>query len=328
MLAIKGKHPINKSLVEFSVPYHKKDLLRLLPGRSDVFMAIPFIRWRFVFDSEWHVPAALWRSVFGKTLRETVCVTGQSLCADCLLRKRCAYPRWFEPAAPQSPAPLGVSDSPPMPYTLFVPPSEATSFEITVFGAAALADSALMVAVIERAAKRGIGKSRRSLRLVSAKAFLSSEATPFLPDGFTANPLPAPVSSVGNRVSIALRSPLRLQVKGNMLTENSFSAAEFTRAVLRRITLLHWAYGIASLPPVPLAATEGVSLASDQLLWQAGERYSARQEKLIPLDGLVGTFALTGSGVSSLMPWLEIGQWTQTGKATTQGLGQFGLIAS
>lgn len=314
--------------MEITVPHHSEDLLTRSPCRSDVFITIPFIRWRLIFDGGQNVSATLWRSVFGKTLRESVCVTGQSRCSGCLLHKRCAYPRWFEPVAPNSSAPLGVSDSPPMPYALFTPPSEDSALEITVFGAAALADSALMLAVIERAARKGIGKSRRSLRLVSAEAFLSPAATQFLPDGFTANSLPTPVPLAENKVSIALQSPLRLQVKGKVMTENSFSAAEFTRALLRRITLLHWAYGIGSLPPVPLAATEDVSLSSEHVFWQVGERYSARQEKLIPLDGLVGTFALTGSGVSTLMPWLEIGQWTQTGKATTQGLGQFGLIAS
>jgi hypothetical protein len=312
--------------MEFVAPQHTEELLTPYLSGSDLFRAIPFIRWRLVFDGRRRVSAALWRSVFGKTLREWVCVTGQSRCDGCLLRKRCAYPRWFEPIAPNTPAPLGVSDSPPMPYTLFVPPSEDTVLEITVFGATAMADSALLLSVIELAARNGIGKARQQLNLLSAEAFLCSEARAFLPDGFTASPLPANFFSKENGVAIELQSPLRLQTKGKVMTERTFSAEDFIRALLRRITLLHWVYGIGSLSPVPLAAIEDVHLSSEHLSWQVGERYSARQAKLVPLDGLIGTFTLLGSGIQTLMPWLEIGQWTQTGKATTQGLGKYALI--
>ncbi|ANJ66665.1 hypothetical protein A9404_04075 [Halothiobacillus diazotrophicus] len=213
-----------------------------------------------------------------------------------------------------------------MPFAFYAPSVEAGVLEFSVFGAPAVADSPLMLSVLEQAAGNGIGKVRHAYRLRSAHARIFPAAASCLPDGLSADALPDLPPFGGHAVEVRLLSPLRLQVKGRVMSVEDFSAAEFLRALLRRITLLHWSYGTAALPPVPLPAIDEVTSSAEQLRWQTGARYSARQAQRIPLDGLVGSFNLSGPGLRELWPWLYIGQWTQVGKSVTQGLGQFTLI--
>ena len=52
---------------------------------------------------------------------------------------------------------------------------------------------------------------------------------------------------------------------------------------------------------------------------------SSRQNTLMELGGLLGTFELSGSELATLWPALWWGQWVHTGKGTTFGLGAYRL---
>ncbi len=273
-------------------------------------------------------PATVWRSVLGRALRGSVCITDQASCTGCLLRRTCAYPRLFEPDTPSREPPFGTSPPPPTPYSLCSEAAPgATHLQLRLFGGWAVGMTPLLLAVLSRAGKRGLGRERRCYVLTGVESLAATgHWQPWdsaeLPNGLpTAPPCPA-------RTEIILVSPLRLQRAGRILSAQEITARDFGLALLRRIQLLCWAHSEDTAPTPPLNALDELRLLRTDLHRQPGTRYSAHQRRNVPLDGPVGCLEFGGSGLSALWPWLWAGQWTQLGKGATQGLGVYRLQAA
>ena len=69
-----------------------------------------------------------------------------------------------------------------------------------------------------------------------------------------------------------------------------------------------------------------VALSDADLRWHDWTRYSARQDALIQMGGLVGTFTLPSAVLAPFWPCLWLGQWTHLGKGAVMGLGRYRLI--
>ena len=59
--------------------------------------------------------------------------------------------------------------------------------------------------------------------------------------------------------------------------------------------------------------------------WHEWTRYSARQDTLLQMGGLVGSFALPGAALAPFWSCLWAGQWTHAGKGAVMGLGRYRL---
>lgn len=273
-------------------------------------------------------PANIWRSAFGPALRDAVCVTGQPNCAGCLLGAQCAWPRMYQPIT--DPAkdvpPFGVSRTPPVPYALLRVDAPKPALELRLFGAWSVSQAPLLIAQFARGARKGLGRSRATWVHETTQR-LDAELgwtrwNPSSDDGPTTLPAPVPCPA---SVGIELLSPLRLQRNQQILGPQQLDARSFALAVLRRLQLLVWAHGETPPPTPPLDALDRLELHAARLTLRHGERYSARQRRAHPLDGIAGTFTLGGEGLQALWPWLWAAQWTGVGKGTAQGLGAYRL---
>jgi tetratricopeptide (TPR) repeat protein len=65
-----------------------------------------------------------------------------------------------------------------------------------------------------------------------------------------------------------------------------------------------------------------------ELKWQDWTRYSNRQQRKIPMGGVVGSYTLETAGLEPLWPLLWAGQWAHVGKGAVMGLGRYTVEAA
>jgi hypothetical protein len=65
----------------------------------------------------------------------------------------------------------------------------------------------------------------------------------------------------------------------------------------------------------------------DETRWTRWARYSARQDRRMEWEGLVGEAVYEGD-LAPFWPYLVFGQWTHAGSATTFGLGRYRIEPS
>jgi hypothetical protein len=71
-----------------------------------------------------------------------------------------------------------------------------------------------------------------------------------------------------------------------------------------------------------IEAAGAVRLARDETRWTRWARYSARQDRRMEWEGLVGA-AVYEADLRPFWPYLVFGQWTHVGSGTTFGLGRY-----
>jgi hypothetical protein len=125
-----------------------------------------------------------------------------------------------------------------------------------------------------------------------------------------------------------LETPLRLRIDNHVLNPQTLAFRPLFTTLLRRISLLACYYGTGTpvLDFKGLADTAGeVSISDRQLNWFRWERYSSRQDRYVPMDGLVGSIELDLNRAPEVWPYLWAGQWLHLGKGTSMGMGRYRL---
>ncbi len=134
--------------------------------------------------------------------------------------------------------------------------------------------------------------------------------------------------AVPETVRVRLLSPLRVRRGGGYVRPIKFDFRAFAANLLRRISLLTYFCGEEPLE-VDFAAlvrsAEGVALRDAELRWRDLSRRSSRQDAVVPMGGLLGTFTLRAPELAAFWPCLWLGQWTHIGKGCTMGLGKYTL---
>ena len=67
-----------------------------------------------------------------------------------------------------------------------------------------------------------------------------------------------------------------------------------------------------------------IATKKSNLKWYAWQRYSARQDRRIDMDGFVGEIAYEGN-MAPFLSLLKAGEVLHVGKATTFGLGRYAM---
>ncbi|WP_440941152.1 CRISPR system precrRNA processing endoribonuclease RAMP protein Cas6 [Immundisolibacter sp.] len=309
--------------------------------------ALPVARYRLhlTADTAVRLPAyagSTWRGALGHALRRTVCVTDMRDCPDCLLYRSCVYPYVFETPPPERSEKLRKYPAAPHPFVIEpwpdcreVAPGDAFGVDLVLIGRAQ-GQLAYFIEALRRAGQGGIGKGatrgegRYVLTSVEQEAAgwqviytsggrLEPQAaqTPAIP------PLPA------GRVRVELSTPLRLKVAEDLVTPERLRFRDFFSTLLRRLSLLSYFHTDTPLDAdfrTLVQAAEVVALSDADLQWHDWTRYSARQDALLRMGGLVGTFTLPGAALAPFWSWLWLGQWTHAGKGAVMGLGRYRLI--
>jgi hypothetical protein len=312
-----------------------------------VTLHLPLARHRLhlIAQTAIHLPdyaGSMWRGALGHSLRRTVCVTGERHCPDCLLYRSCIYPYVFDTPPPERTEKLRKYPAAPHPFVIEpwpgcrnVAPGEAFGVDLVLIGRGR-SQLAYFIEALRRAGQSGIGKGAAQgagryvlagveqeraagwQRIYTTGGRLESHAAqmPSIP------PLPMGL------VRVELLTPLRLKVAEDLVTPERLRFRDFFSALLRRLSLLSYFHTDAPLDTdfrALVQAAETVDIDAPDLRWHEWTRYSARQDTLLQMGGLVGSFALPGAALAPFWSCLWAGQWTHAGKGAVMGLGRYRL---
>lgn len=320
--------------------------LRAPSGAGCTEVVLPLARYRVHLTAETAVrlPAyagSMWRGALGHALKRTVCVTGARHCPDCLLYRSCAYPYAFETPPPEHAAKLRKYPAAPHPFVIEpwsdrrdLAPGEAFGVDLTLIGRGN-AQLAYFVEALRRAGQSGIGKGKGRYGLAGVEQETATGwQTIYTPGGRMAM-LPATAPEVpplpAGPVRVELLTPLRLKIGGDLVTPERLRFRDFFSQLLRRVSLLSYFHTDTPLETDfrgLVQAAEAIAIIGPELRWHEWTRYSARQDTLLQMGGLVGTFVLPGAALTSFWPYLWLGQWTHVGKGAVMGLGRYRLGAA
>ncbi len=296
---------------------------------------------RYQFNCETQVPLTLnsysgsmLRGAFGRALRTLVCVTKMEDCKSCLLYRQCAYPKIFEPPVPHN-AQLQNFSAIPLPFVIEPPEmgkqtlkrGDTLSFNMVLIGQA-IQHLPLITKAWQQALENGLGKGKSSLLLhnivfepeqtAEQVVYQYGEKERIASPEF--NPLPLTMT---DQISIQLKSPLRIQKKGKVLS-NNMCGRDFLMALMRRYYLLKEFYGEAYQAPdfsYLVQHAEKIDCTT-RFEWYEWQRYSSRQKQKMMFGGVVGELKLQGD-LSVFLPMLLLGQWLHVGNKTTFGMGHY-----
>ena len=277
------------------------------------------------------------RGAFGGALRRTACMTRMPDCKACPLYRSCPYTAVFETPPPESHE-LQKFTQIPNAYVIEPPrwgrhgceAGERFSFRIVLIGRAR-EHLALVIYAMQRAFSFHVAHGRAELEGVSIErsSSLGDEELVYAPgfarvaahENSTTLAIPR-----GDRATLRVETPLRLQNNGKALRPGEIGAHAFMMALMRRVSLLsEFQMGEAlELDFRALsAAADGIGMRTD-LVWKDWTRYSSRQERRMNFGGVVGAVELEGVP-APFLTLLSAGQMLHFGKNATFGLGKYAL---
>ncbi len=129
------------------------------------------------------------------------------------------------------------------------------------------------------------------------------------------------------RLRLTLLSHTRLIEADRLVKPEMFTFRALLGRLLERLSALHERYAATPPPfdaPALLHLAEGVRVAERQLAWRELFRASRRQQRLVPMSGLLGSVVLEGE-LEPFLPWLVWGTLTHVGKDAAMGNGRLCL---
>ena len=255
------------------------------------------------------------RGALGRSLKLAIChVNSDTPCKECFFKSRCDYTKTFEPLRSnfkvesslllqqsQIPAPMVIS----VENEDTLNRHQKFTFQVSVIGK--FNDVMKQTLLKSLTNLTFFGKERVTLKLLHIE-----QVSPF--NWF----------SLDTNINITLKSPLTIKKKGRILVANTFVLDAFLLTLLRRVKTLCLFYGKQLSKEQECnwrSAIKEVQMSEAALSDVSWNRYSFRQDKSIPMQGIWGTFKLVGSGVQALLPLLQLGEQIHIGKGAFMGLG-------
>lgn len=288
-----------------------------------------------------------WRSAIGDRLRNLACLTKQPNCSGCNYLHACHYGHVFETKPWDIDHMYKLSNAIPHPYALRLKPglanSENLTLVLTLFGDLSINWANSFCDAVIRAAQLGIGKKRVKYEVTSIRQTSPDGSSNILWPGINGV---QPQSALNHlttvtegwksiapqgmdQLKIDFLTPLRLVKNGKTISPDNLDFKHLFSNLLRRISSLCAFYG----KPLSLHnddflylvnASEKIRLRKFQsATLSEGHRYSIKQKRSIPLNGILGSATFEGHELTQLWPFIWLGQFTQAGKSTTQGLGYY-----
>lgn len=270
-------------------------------------------------------------------------------CAECPLFSCCAVSALVAPlraegetGGEQRPRPYVIQPPPAQTYA----PGEQFAFRVRLFGRAAPLFPYVVMAA-RQMEERGLGRrddpndSRRGqVRIVQIDAVnpLSGARQRLYTHGSVqvhSPGLPVTAATVeqyaaqlpSDRLRLVFQTPLRLIDKGQLV--RTFAVRPLVQRLKERLDELAPAYGDGALSwgEIDLvAAAAAVRVVADDTHWVDVSGYSSRQQRRLPLGGLVGGITLTGD-LAPLRTLLVWGSLVHAGKNAVKGDGWYRLSA-
>lgn len=305
-------------------------------------ISLPIGIYRFHFDVRGTLqfpsqPGVLWHSVFGKALREQVCITKSNDCENCLFLQQCDYTHLFRGAKPADSQLMRKYQTIPSPHILRSPFGQPTVFksgdkvalEVVLVGNAN-GRLPVLISALQRAGMTGLGKLRICLQLLEVEQVspVSGEVGKLFPSsagGSVADLLVGPISVPMVVTSVPVTFEVPYKPSG---TSGQLEVGRWLMAVIRRIDLLqYFTTGQKLMVDFRFLKelTEQVSVSELNLKLQRGGRYSSGAGYSKDVSGFIGSFKLDLHGCEALWPFLWVGQWLHVGKNASMGFGRYRL---
>lgn len=298
-------------------------------------MQIGSFRFNITARDELYLPnykGSTFRGGLGHALRRSVCVTKMLECGYCMLKEQCAYKYIFDTdggSDDQVTKPFVIE--PPMTEARLIPPGDKLAFNLILFGKA-VEYLPFMVHAFREVGHRGIGKERGRYRLDSVfaeggvereliyddrKSVLNTKFAVRSIDEFAPEPL--------ERIVLHFMTPTAIKANGR-LTMN-LTPEILVKNIIRRLKSLTHFHGERDerFFTVDWKAVKDIRVARNDLHWYGWQRYSARQDKKIGFDGVVGELHLEGP-LGNIMPWLRLGELIHIGRGTVYGMGKYSVF--
>lgn len=294
------------------------------------------------FESEAHLPpykGSTFRGVFGRALKEVVCASPKSNCADCLVKEQCLYVLVFETGLTQNLPSNQRLAAPPHPFVLQPPPEETEhyppgasfDFNLLLFGPVNR-HLPYFIYAFDKIGRIGVGRriNGRRGQFVLQSVHFNERMVYDHKEGKLQSIAPLPHLNVSPEPSrqdiqamqITLQTPLRIKYHNKLNPELTFH--QLVRALLRRISSLMTCYdgGEPDLDYRGLVQRAmSIETVRSDLRWEDWRRYSFRQKQEMTLGGLIGTVQYQGD-LTEFWPLIRFGERTHIGKQTAFGLGQ------
>lgn len=305
--------------------------LRIAPLRLRLVTAGPFR------SPEYR--GALFRGGFGQFFRDLACQTKMPSCSGCQHLAACPYSLVFEtPVLPDKFSVLRKYPNAPHPFVLVPPLDQRT---LLPAGAELTLDLTLIGSGIEHlphfiAVFEAMGRSGRYGGPFRIKSLVSAlDAGQLVYEGATRRILRTPPlwqmpsqHPHVHRITLDFLTPLRIRTDGRYNASPDFVA--ITHALLRRIHLLTAVHGpgdgdAAWMHPL-LAQADTILTETAQFRLFQWDRHSGRQDRRIPMDGLLGTLTAAGD-LTPLAPFFHAGEWLNVGSGTSMGMGKYRITS-
>ena len=301
---------------------------------------------RFVFEAkdDIHLPpyaGSTWRGAFGMALRQATCTLPRKNCEGCLVSGSCVYLHLIETRPPRDSEKMTLYPQVPHPFILRpdlpmgdeVAKGGSLSVEIVLIGERARAVFPHVLLAMKQAGEGGLGWQKGRARLIRVEGKDGEQSVPLYEaetDRILRDPPVTTVAGLGNGTSgtgitLHFRTPVAIKFQEKMARELPFHV--LVRNLLRRVGSLSYFHGKREESDWDyrywIAEAEKVKTVEHEMRWVEWERYSARQERRVPLGGLVGRVGYLGDELSRFLPLLRLGERLHAGKATSFGLGRY-----
>jgi len=278
-----------------------------------------------------HFSGSTVRGAFGHALKSLACINLNEDCQSCKLSGECIYMKIFE-TSPSVPSGTGSSVKDiPHPFIIetdeglsgTIPRGSSFKIYLAIFGQFENWSHYFFKAM-QNAGKIGIGKGQGNFSLVEIKDYFSESvlfAGSYRPIRPSACSIDFKAKTYRKNIAIRLCSPLRI-VKDGTLIDNLTPELLMT-TVSRRLNLLNQFYG----DQAKLYDFERLKRSCEKLRLEqstvrlAKNRFSNRQAKYIPLDGLIGEIRLYNLN-SLTYQIIKAAELVHIGKGSSLGLGQ------
>lgn len=299
---------------------------------------LPLTEYRFTFQAQSPLDASqltgsLWHGVFGKALRDLVCLVPEASCDSCMFLHQCDYPFLFQGARPLDSTIMSKYQSIPVPHVFRTPQftraaESARQIHLTmVLIGNAAEKTELCIKAMMRAGNHGVGKARTQLTL---KQVIQKKST--IPElifaentFFPHHPAQAPaIPPMPDSIQLQFVTPYR-SGKNN----TTLDSVHLLMQIIRRISLLQNFYTTQALEADFKELKSQAQKARIKVRMQQTQdkRYSAKHRRTIDTSGLTGNISIQLSDILELWPYLYLGQWLNVGKNASLGYGRYEIIA-
>lgn len=268
-------------------------------------------------------PGSAWRGAFGHALKRMVCAMRLRPCDGCALSAVCIHPTFFGGGAASEPSRPYILCPDRAPRDGLLRAGQPFRLRMTLLPSAASVVPYAVRALLA-AAENGLTARRVALDCIDIRdgaTGLGVSPSGILPEPVSPNCPPAPVA-----VRLHFTTPLRIRLRGDLLTGRNLLPEHLVAASRRRLRLL----GLA-LPEAVADTVHGdpVNLRFDdpRLGWLETTRFSSRQNAAMQMGGIVGEAMLDLRQASHIWPLLWAASILHLGKGASMGFGQIHVEA-